>query len=305
MKQRLVLTVVASAILAACGGGGGGGETGGVVSAASTSPAAPAAVPETSTTASDAAYGHFERLNEVRSAMGLAALRWNGSLAAAAQGHARWQSENNMLGHGQIPGTPRFVASGYGERAAAAGYAGNLVGEVIVGGEAASRDDGRRMMDTLLIAPGHRFVLLGIEFNDVGMGSLPLTTNVGQAASSWIAPGRLLAYPYDGQTQVTSSFAPASELPNPLPGVALTGTPLSVHTGMFSNFVVTEARLVNKATGAEVPLLANPDIGQVRSAFVAYPAGRLAGATAYTFSVKALAGGLPREISSTFTTGDM
>lgn len=302
MKQHLILTVLASAILAACGGGGGG-ATGAASGGAQTS--VPAAVPAPSTTASEASYGHFERLNEVRSAMGLTVLRWNASLAAAAQGHALYQDVNGMIGHGEVPDTPHFVSSGYGERAAKAGYTGSLVGEVIIGGEASSRDDGRRMMDTLLMAPGHRFVLLGAEFNDVGIGSLPLTTNVGQNGSTWVAPGRLIAYPHDGQTQVGTSFAPASEMPNPLPGIALTGTPLSVHTGMFSNFVVTEARLVNKATGADVPLLANADIGQVRSAFVAYPAGRLEGSTAYTFSVKAVASGQQREISATFTTGDM
>lgn len=301
MKQHhLILTVLTSAILAACGGGGGGGTTGAASGGSQTS--VPAAAPST---ASEASYGHFERLNEVRSAMGLAALRWNASLAAAAEGHARYQDANGMIGHGEIPDTPHFVSSGYGERAAKAGYPGSLVGEVIIGGEAATRDDGRRMMDTLLMAPGHRFVLLGAEFNDVGIGSLPLTTNVGQNGSTWVAPGRLIAYPHDGQTQVGTSFAPASETPNPLPGVTLTGTPLSVHTGMFSNFVVTEARLVNKATGADVPLLANADIGQVRSAFVAYPAGRLEGSTAYTFTVKAVAAGQQREISATFTTGNM
>jgi uncharacterized protein YkwD len=297
---RFTLAVLASAALIACGGGGGGAPETGSTGAAQATQAAPAAA-SAEAGASEAAYGHFERLNEIRLAMGLQALNWNGSLAHAAQAHANYQSLNDVLGHGQASGVPGFTASGYGERASLAGYSGHLVGETIAGGQARSRDDGRRMMDMLLTAPGHRFVLLGMEFADVGIGSLPLTTSVGAKGNAWIAPDRLVAYPYNGQAQVPLSFAPASEAPNPLPGVALTGMPLSVHAGLFSSFIVHSAVLMNNETAQPVLLLPNPDIGQVRSAFIAYPAAALAAGTSYTFTLSATIAGQPRTVTTTFT----
>ncbi len=248
---------------------------------------------------------HFDRLNEVRQAMGLNRLAWSDSLATAAGKHADFQRINEQHGHGEVPGMPGFTAIGYGDRARLAGYAGSLVGEVIVGGNAQTAQDGRTLMDSLLTAPGHRFVMLGMEFTDVGIGALPLTTNVGQRGTPWVAPDRVLAYPHDGQTGVPTAFAPASESPNPLPDVALTGMPLSVHAGMFTSFVANGARLTNNRTGADVALLPDTSLGQARCAFVFYPAQRLETDTSYTFRVDVIIAGTSRTITSTFTTGSI
>lgn len=294
MKQlKFGLILLSHMALVACGGGGSGGTTGN---------SAPAAMPA-SAGGSDAVQGHFERLNEVRQAMGLNALAWSDSLAAAAQGHADYQRINQLQGHGQVPGMPGFTASGYGDRARLAGFTGALVGEVIVGGNAQTAQDGSALMDALLTAPGHRFVLLGMEFTDAGTGALPLTTNLGQRGTPWVAPDRVLAYPHDGQTGVPTAFAPASESPNPLPDVALTGMPLSVHAGMFSSFVANSVRLTNDRTGADVALLPSDTLGQRRCAFVFFPRERLETGTSYTFRVELVIAGEARTVTSTFTTG--
>lgn len=292
---KIGLIVLGHAVLVACGGGGGGGQNANV----------PAALPASAAAGTSTIQAHFDRLNEVRQAMGLSPLTWSDSLAAAAQNHADYQRTNGQQGHGEVPGSPGFTAIGYGDRATLAGFTGSLVGEVVVGGNAQTAQDGRTLMDSLLTAPGHRFVLLGMEFTEAGIGALPLTTNVGQRGTPWVAPDRVLAYPHDGQTHVPTAFAPASESPNPLPDVALTGMPLSVHAGMFSSFVANSARLTNNRTGADVALLPDATLGQARCAFVFYPAERLETDTSYTFRVDVVIAGIPRTITSTFATGSI
>jgi uncharacterized protein YkwD len=289
---KLGLIALVQLGLAACGGGGGGG-----------SPTVPVATPASASAATGIAQAHFDRLNEVRQAMGLRVLDWSGSLANAAQRHADYQRLNQQEGHGETPGLPGFVAAGYGDRAAAAGFTGNLVGEVIIGGNAQTAQDARNLMDSLLTAPGHRFVLLGLEFTDAGVGNSPLTTDMGSRGTPWTAPDRVIAYPYNGQNNVALAFAPASEAPNPLPGVALTGMPLSVHAGMFCSFVVNAAQLTNMATGEAVELLPDSSLGQLRSAFVFFPKDRLLANTSYSFSVNLVIAGVTKTVNSTFTTG--
>ncbi|MBC7436115.1 MAG: CAP domain-containing protein [Bdellovibrionales bacterium] len=298
---KLALLAVVQLALVGCGGGGGGGT--------STVVSGPVATPASVNVASHAgvAYGiaqaHFDRLNEVRQAMGLRVLAWSGSLATAAQKHADYQRLNAQQGHGEMAGLQGFVAAGYGDRAAAAGFTGNLVGEVVIGGNAQTAQDARVLMDGLLTAPGHRFVLLGLEFTDAGVGNLPLTTEVGSRGTPWTAPDRVLAYPYNGQNNVALAFAPASETPNPLPGIEVTGMPLSVHAGMFSSFVASRAQLTNVDSGLAVELLPNASLGQTRSAFVLFPKERMLPNTRYSFSVELVIAGTAKTVTSTFTTG--
>lgn len=291
---KLGLIAVVQLALVACGGGGGGGTS---------SVSAPVATPASASAVTGIAQAHFDRLNEVRQAMGLRLLDWSGSLATAAQKHADYQRVNVQQGHGEVPGLPGFVAVGYGDRAAAAGFTGNLVGETVVGGNAQSAQDARVLMDGLLTAPGHRFVMLGLEFTDAGVGNSPLTTEMGSRGTPWTAPDRVVAYPYNGQNNVALAFAPASESPNPLPGVELTGMPLSVHAGMFCSFVVNTAQLTNMATGQAVELLPDSSLGQLRSAFVFFPKDRLLANTSYSFSVSLVIAGVTKTVTSTFTTG--
>jgi Cysteine-rich secretory protein family len=287
------MAAVLPLVMAGCGGGGGASTAGGPVAVESIAAVRSAPAPQ----------GHFMRLNEVRSAMALPALAWSDSLATAAQGHADYQRLNSVQGHGEQSGLPGFTGVGWGDRAARAGYTGQLVGETIIGGQPQVESDGRDLMDVLLAAPGHRMVLLAHEFSEAGVGGVPLTTNLGLRGTMWSAPGRVTLYPYSGQTGVLTSFAPASESPNPLPGVALTGMPLSLHSGMFSSFVANSASLVETATGNAVALLANGDVGQTRSAFVFYPQSALAANTAYTFRASVTIAGSTRDVTSAFTTG--
>ncbi len=291
--KRGALALILGTILAGCGGGGGD-ITGPVANSLE--------VPTLASTA-PAVQGHYARLNDIRGAMGLTTLNWNASLANAAQAHSDYQRLHNVQGHGEVQGLPGFTGVGYGDRAARAGYTGLLVGESIIGGTPQAEQDGRDLMDVILAAPGHRTVLLAHEFNEIGVGGVPMTNVLGQRGTQWVDPARVSAYPYHGQIGVLTAFAPASESPNPLPGVALTGMPLSLHGSMFNSFVVTSATLVQTGNASPVALLANADVGQSRSAFVFYPAAALTPLTAYTFTAQVNVAGSARTITSTFTTG--
>ena len=112
----------------------------------------------------------------------------------------------------------------------------------------------------------------------------------------------LLTYPYNGQTNLPLGYSPASELPNPLPGVSMTGMPLSVHGSMFSSFLVTRATLFNNTANQAQDLIASDSTGGARSAFVFFPKNVLSAGSSYTFCVDVQVNGKLRQPCSSFTT---
>ncbi|RYF39444.1 MAG: CAP domain-containing protein, partial [Comamonadaceae bacterium] len=202
-----------TALLAACGGGGGSSsDVDGTVSKSD-------AAAETelisrameSGTAQPAATAHLERLNEVRSAIGLGALRWNGNLAEAAQGHANYLATHREGGPEQTPDTAGFTGVSIADRIRAAGYRGQLVQETKAGGQSRTETEGRERMDALLLAPLHRLQLLAPEFDEAGVGVAadggPLVTDLGASGNRTRVRARRWMYPYNGQPGVGAAFA--------------------------------------------------------------------------------------------------
>ena len=311
MRQiHFPIALLLSLTLCACGGGGGGGSPGVASSAALASPAAVNNTPAVGKAsslgpgsgASPAVHGHFDRLNEIRTAMGLPGLDWSDALATAAQRHAVYQTLNQQLGHSESAGKPGFSGEGFGARDSAAGYSGSLVSEVIIGGVPDTAMDGRNLMDAMLTAPGHRFVMLAWEFGEIGIGSAPMTSNLGTRVNRNAPADAVLTYPYNGQTNLPLGYSPASEIPNPLPGVAITGMPLSVHGSMFTSFLVTRAALFNNTTNLAHELISADTAGGARSAFVFFPKDVLTAGNSYTFSVDVQVNGKLRQLRSTFAT---
>jgi uncharacterized protein YkwD len=305
MRQfQIPITVLLALTLCACGGGGGSSAP------ALVSPAAVSAAPAAGEAsrlgpggnASPAIHGHFDRLNEIRTAMGLPGLDWSDTLATAAQRHAAYQTLNQQLGHNETAGRPGFSGEGFGARDSAAGYSGSLVSEVIIGGIPDTAQDGRNLLDAMLTAPGHRFVMLAWEFSEIGIGSAPMTSNLGTRMNRNAPVDGVLTYPYNGQANLPLGYSPASEMPNPLPGVAITGMPLSVHGSMFSSFLVTRASLFNNTANLTQDLIPGDSTAGARSAFVFFPKNALAAASSYTFCVDVQVNGKLRQLRSTFTT---
>ncbi|MDP2064826.1 MAG: CAP domain-containing protein [Burkholderiaceae bacterium] len=294
---RLALAGLLGLALMACGGGGG------VSDACCTSGIPSGPLP---TTLEPVVAGHIERLIEVRAAMGQPGLLWSAALQRAAESHAAYQRQNNTFGHGELAGQPGFTGVGVGDRARAQGYTRELVSEIIIGGNPQTREDGRTSMDVLLAAPGHRLIALCQELRDIGSASRPLTTVMGGECANGPV-GSVWIYPYDGQTGVLKGFAPASETPSPLPGVTVTGIPLTVHSNIFTTSLnVRSAQLVRLSDHAVVDLFTTQTLGQPAPAYIFYPTPGtpLDANTVYRFTVEVSPLGGPFETRvSTFTTG--
>lgn len=299
-----------TALLAACGGGGGGGsDVDGAVSESDTSADAELiSRAMESGPAQSAATAHLERLNEVRSAIGLGTLQWNGKLAQAAQGHANYLATHREGGHEQTPDTAGFTGVSIADRIRAAGYRGQLVQETKAGGQSRTASEGRDRMDALLLAPLHRLQLLAPEFDEAGVGVAagggPLVTDLGASGKRTRARERRWMYPYNGQSGVGAAFAPGTEvgLPDELP--QWTGTPLTLSGFLFSMVSYSAVVLQEEQTGEEVPLLAQAPPGEMRAALVFFPLKPLKPATHYVWKITATVDRIPSTTVAKFVTAD-
>jgi len=108
---------------------------------------------------SDQAHRIFELTNQDRIARGLPPLRWDQSLASAAQSHAQWMVSEGELSH-QYPGEASLMA-----RAAHAGAHFQAVAENIATGWSAEAIETEWMH-----SPSHRTNILDPQMNDIGVG---------------------------------------------------------------------------------------------------------------------------------------
>ncbi len=87
-----------------------------------------------------------------------APVRWNASLALAAESHSRAMANQNFFEHRDRQGhTP-------GDRAELAGYQGRAIGENL----AAALDTPRKVLDGWLASPGHCATLMNPQFAELG-----------------------------------------------------------------------------------------------------------------------------------------
>lgn len=152
----------------------------------------------------------FNALNQLRVGAGAGALTQSLSIDVAAQKHADYVAANPATTHYQTPGTPLFYGQTPGERMALAGYPGLWTNEVL-GGTGASMnaaDCVRGLLNTVY----HAAAMLSNYF-DVGIGiakdplGVPLCVIDFGHTSAWTAgqtpaSGKLVAYPFDRQTDV-------------------------------------------------------------------------------------------------------
>jgi len=229
--------------LAACGGGGDGGNSVGSPAPAPAAPVPPspasqvAVVPASGTlrtaaavpsyAASSQQVGFFNALNAVRAAAGAGYVDQSTKIDVASQAHADYLTANPAEGHVEDPAKPRFYADTVAARLTKAGYSFGLATEVIggTGASLSASDCVLGLMDTVY----HAAALLSEETGfGVGIGSdaagVPLCVSDLAAASTDTygqvpSAGALIAYPYDGQTDVLDAFCVSCELPRPSPAL--------------------------------------------------------------------------------------
>lgn len=255
---------LAATLLAGCGGGSAD-VTSSVGPAISTDLPIPGTVYE-------AAHGMYDRLNEVRAAMGLPPLKWNTALGSAAQAHADYMVTNQTIAHAEDPSCPGFVGTSVATRVAAFRYGGQLVQETIIGRFSTTNADGRARMETMLLAPLHRVQVLALEFDEAGTGIAktggPLDMNLGSSKGLPPAARFWVLYPFAGQSDVTANFYPGTELGLPETLPFMTGTPLTLSASLFSRMSYSSVRMVEQVSGVSVELLPVVRPGELASSLI-------------------------------------
>ncbi len=230
-----------------------------------------------------------DQLNAWRQQAGLGALTMSPALVSAASAHGRYLATHGVNSHRQTPGRAGFTGRQPGDRALSAGYPNRYVAEVLSTYMNESRvSDARRSLDDLLAGPYHRFLLLDWTRDELGIGChqreqiawVYLLGHRGAAAAPEQPP--LVVWPPDGAEDIPPVFF--AEQPDPLPGHAVSGYPISVQ---FNPVRFPEApqavrlQLVEAETGRRLPMIvqrqkSNDPHGLLNDhQFVLFPRGRL------------------------------
>lgn len=176
--------------------------------------------------------GGVERLNALRTSMGLPPVILSPAINLAAQAHADYLNPNGG-GHDQTPGTPGYIGARPSERGSYFGY-NNLFGE-----NAWPSANAAQMVDATLNSVWHRTTLVTYYAGEVGFGtnaSSYSVTNIGNKIRPPAPAARVLAvYPRDNQTNVATSWD-VNESPVVLPGKARPfGSIISLHITQPAN----------------------------------------------------------------------
>ena len=322
MRMHRVNSILAACIaalaLAACGPGGPKQDTGagssngnpptGTTGQGSSAPAL------TNNVATDGRVW----INYRRSQIGLPALTQNPQIDIAAQGHSDYQRVNDTVTHVQDSSKQGFTGTQLQDRLEKAGYTivgTNAIGEVIA---ASTSGTGFDLVDQLITAIYHRFVIFEPVFKEIGSGSGVSSTKVTYLTADFaannglgpgIAKGTMVSWPFNGQTGIPTSFASDNEEPDPVPdkGVNTVGYPISVHANLTSTLTVTSftvhahgsnasltTRLLSKAT--------DPNMSTNTSAAAIVPLATLAGNTTYDVDFTGTLDGAAITKSWSFTT---
>jgi uncharacterized protein YkwD len=265
-----ISSIALAAALAACGGGGGSSSnptgqtnsTGQTGSTASTPQpisllAATGAAAGSPTLTGDVIADSVAYSSNMRLRLGMTALKNITQVNTAAANHALYMFDANQVGHYEVAGQPGFTGVAPSDRVAAAGYTTDTVGE-IAAGIGGSFTSSTQAVDALFDAPFHRAIFL-YDTTGVGFGQGPTnsdptkySTLVGDFVDyvQQTPDYKLVAYPYDGQTNVKPSWV-ANESPNPMANAPsyinqTVGYPVTLSAagnGAFSNinFMITDA----------------------------------------------------------------
>ncbi len=227
--------------LLACGGGSDG-----------PSPTSPGALPQepgAPVQVNSISVDGLNWINFRRAQIGMPTVARNTMIDSAAQGHSDYQNVNNIVSHDQVAGKPGFTGATLLDRLNKAGYqlgnSGHAYGEVI---SAANSSSGFYMAEELITAIFHRFVIFEPKFKELGTGAATNGSGYTYFTSDFatsngygpgIGRGKIVNWPFDGQTKVSTNFFSDYEAPDPVPNLNEVGYPVSVHADINVVLAVT------------------------------------------------------------------
>lgn len=193
----------------------------------------------------------------------LPALRCDALAGTAAKAHCAYiQSNGGVLTHFEVAGKPGFTGVTFEDRLACAKFVEKPAGEVLANISGATVIEGAR---GFLNSVYHRAPFLRAETTSFGYGHMGdcAVIDFGRLGDSEDEDDdhddALVLWPPDGATNVATSFHAAGELPNPVPGSNVVGSPVSlIRTASLANVSATlrgptgalPFTLVTKATDA-------------------------------------------------------
>jgi uncharacterized protein YkwD len=314
--------------LAACGGGGSNSSTptpatpdpvvvtpAPIVIPPSTPPTTPAPVAGAPASVGNVAADGRNWINYRRGQIGMPLMTQNTLIDRAAQNHSDYQRLNDDITHDETAGKAGFTGVKVLDRLVSAGYNFNpnnsyAYGEVI---SATTNNSGFYMVDELITAIYHRFVIFEPSFKEVGTGSgttargytyftADFAANNGYGAG--LGTGKLVTWPFSDQTGVTTNFFSDYEAPDPIPNKNEVGYPVSVHADITAKVTVTSFTIKPRG-GTVLPtrlLQHDVDAQTAASAAAIVPLDVLKAATIYDVSFNGAINGSLVSKNWSFTT---
>ena len=225
--------------LGAAGGGAAGGTamagmggSGGMTPGLDSCPMPPDGTP-------DAAITALNTENTLRLAMGLDCAVIAPALVQSAQAHCDYYTQNQgddmceaPSAHDEIEGCPGFTGEGLGDRMKAAGYMGSGSWSECM----AFTDDPERAVMMFVNSVYHRTPILDPWMRDFGYGHSDGCDTIDFGTGTKSDKAKTAVYPYDGQTDVPTSFDGSREGPEPPepPSGWPSGLPLTIYAQNFT-----------------------------------------------------------------------
>jgi len=239
-------------------------------------------------------------LDRVRAMAGLPSLRCDAATAAAAAAHCAYVAANGTFSHVEVNGKPKFYGERFIQRMARAKASDTAAAEVMAtlrGADAIEAHGG--WMNSVY----HRSILLRRELVSFGYGSAESCSTIDFGRNTASVDGAAVVWPPNGATSVPWSFGASDELPNPLPGHDVVGSPISiVGTSSFDH----PSAVVTGPSGSVAVKLISPDsdeTGLVRAGELhVVPLAPLEPNTRYTATIRARSGDKSVVYATTFTT---
>jgi uncharacterized protein YkwD len=237
MLKHLSVALSTAVLLNACGGGSGSSASSSVTQGTSngSTPTAPppdaasggitlfaarGASANTFAPTGDIASDTLGFMNGRRAELGLPPLNLSPAVSQAAANHAIYMQDNDQISHDEIAEKPGYTGISPATRVALY-YQTNSVGE-IAAGFAGAFDYSTEPIEAMFDAPFHRAIVT-FDVATTGIG-IAATTDTGKYSTidvdfadyqPVVPDNELLAYPYNGQTNVKTAWV-ANENPNPM-----------------------------------------------------------------------------------------
>ena len=240
----------------------------------------------------------------VRAMAGLSPLRCDGAASLAATHHCDYVVANHVFTHVQTPGRPEFTGVNFWDRLSVQHFTEKPSAEVLTSYSGAMAvEDAEGLVNSVY----HRAPFLRGEQTSFGYGHGRgcATIDFGRIGEAGSSDARVV-WPPDGSSNVPTTFHADREVPNPLPGSVVVGSPVSLVAG---GTLVDVGATLTDPSGAVLPavlITQATDANKLVHAGEAHlvPRAPLAANTQYVARFHGhFAKGGAFEMTTTFTTG--